>query len=90
MSLPEINTRLQTIENSIRALSGMMMSSMTSNANDNRRFETYLRMIAKTQMEMKKDIGLLLANIEIRKAWDEEEGLDDCFNNFKHFNKEFK
>lgn len=87
MSLPEINTKLQNIESSIRALSGMMMSSMTSTANNNRRFEIYLRMIAKTQMEMKKDIGLLLANLEIRKAWDEEEGLDEFFNNF---NKEFK
>ncbi|MFP3011468.1 MAG: hypothetical protein ACEY3D_00195 [Rickettsia sp.] len=86
MSLSDINTRLQNIESKISTLSGMMHSAMITSTN-NRCFETYLRFIAKKQMQLEKSLGFILSNLEIRKAWDAEEGLDDFFNNF---NKEFK
>ena len=74
---------LQKIEKDLLGLSGKMSSFMISTANNDRKFETYLHMIVTKQTHMQRNIELILACLQIRFSWDNEEDLEDYLKNYE-------
>lgn len=79
--------KLQKIEKDLLALSGKMLSFMISASNNNRKFENYLHMVVTKQTRMQRDIELIVAHLQIKFSWDNEEDLEYHLENH---NKEGK
>lgn len=84
MSLSDINTKLHQIESDICTLNKMMHDLRVSFASKNKQLGTYLRLVATQQIQLEKTLGMIVDNLDRKTALNQEQGLDDCFNNFKH------